>query len=307
MKTNSLRLIFLSALVLGVVAPSAHAQRQLGKKKGPTGKIYIAEANGDMEIQNADRIYTARQATAFDAPGTIIETKAGAHSTMVYSNGTGMFVDESTRVEVNRFTQGPFRPDRSTQLDSPHEPSVSQSNVFVAHGAVGICTSQLVSGSSMLYSTPQGSINIRGGKVSIESNPTESIIDLLEGDITVRQGDTDVGGQILHPGERATIRTSTVGGEPLITISPIPAAALQVSDDRTEVACTAKKSVTFEVIAVKAAEGLDKPAEETGPAGSEAAGTDNGGTADQEIVAQPTVPQNPPTNIVVSPDRLPGT
>jgi ferric-dicitrate binding protein FerR (iron transport regulator) len=85
----------------------------------------------------------------------------------------------------------------------PYEPSISQSEVHVAHGAVGICTSQLVSGSSMLYTTPQASMNIRGGKVSIQTNADETIIDLLDGDLTVRGGSKDVGGQILRPGERA--------------------------------------------------------------------------------------------------------
>ena len=307
MKTNPLRLILVSALAFAVTVvtvPSSLAQRQLGKKKGPTSKVYIAETKGETQIQNGDKIYTARQATAFDAPGTVIETKANSHNALVYSNGTGLFVDESTRVEINRFVQEPFRPERNNQLDSPYEPSMSQSDVFLSHGAIGICTSQLVSGSSMLYSTPHAAINIRGGKVAIESNPNETIVDLLEGDLTVRYNGRDVGGQILHAGERAFIRPgATVGEEPTITIGPIPREAMQRDDERVEMACNAKKSVTFDIIERKAAEGLDQPTD-TVPADNEAAGAD-GGT--QEIVANPTVPQTPPTNIVVSPDRLPGT
>jgi hypothetical protein len=170
MKTKTARILLLSVAALVAVAPSAFAQRQLGKKKGPTSKIYLAEAVGDAQIQTGEKIYTARQATAFDAPGTVIETKEGAHNAFVYSNGTGMFVDQNTRVEIDRFVQEPFQPDRKTTADAPYEPSISQSSVHVAHGAVGICTSQLVSGSSMLYSTPQASVNIRGGKVAIETN-----------------------------------------------------------------------------------------------------------------------------------------
>jgi len=316
MKTNHLRLIFTSALALAVAVPCTFAQRQLGKKKGPTSKVYMAEAKGDTEIQNGDKIYTARQATAFDAPGTIIETKANSHNTLVFSNGTGLFVDESTHVEINRFVQEPFRPDRNSQLDTPYEPSISQSEVYVSHGAVGICTSQLISGSSMLYSTPLGTINIRGGRVSIESNPTETFIDLLEGDVTVRHTDGDIGGQILRPGERATIRAAASAGmKPLVTIGPIPRETLQVAEERTATACNAKKSVTFEIIEKRAESGLDQAPGEQGtpaagtpsPGESEpaGAGTDAGGT--QEIVPKPTVPQTPPTNIVVSPDRLPGT
>lgn len=310
MKTNPARLLLLSVATLLVVVPGALAQRQLGKKKGPTSKIYLAEAIGDSQIQTGDKIYTARQATAFDAPGTVIETKEGAHNAFVYSNGTGMFVDQNTRVEIDRFVQEPFKPDRNSTADAPFEPSVSQSDVHVAHGAVGVCTSQLVTGSSMSYSTPQASVNIRGGKVSIETHGDETIIDLLDGDITVRGGSKDIGGQVLRPGERAVVRASPAGLPPTVTISQIPPEALQASDERVGVACNAKKTVTFEAIEQKAAEGLDIPEDGTGtgaPAGSpstaDAAGAD-GGT--QEIVAKPTVPAAPPTNVVISPDRLPG-
>jgi len=300
MKKHPFLLLMLSALGLAVAVPSALAQRQLGKKKGPVSKLYVAETKGVTEVQNGDKIYTVRQATAFDAPGTVIETKADSHDTLVYSNGTGMYVDESTRLEINRFNQEPFRANHNNQLDSPYEPSVSQSDVFLSHGAVGICTSQLLSGSAMLYTTPLASINIRGGRLVIESTPTETTVDLLEGDLTVRRGEKDIGGQILRPGERATIRPPAgPGQDPVITIEPIPRSALARDDDRTAMACNARKSVTFEAIEKLADAGL----EQGGASEGEAAGAGD----PQVIVAKPTVPQNPPTNIVVSPDRLPGT
>lgn len=326
MKTNLPRFLTIVTIAVIVLASPALAQRSLGTKKGPTSKIYMAEAVGESQIQNGDKIYTARQATAFDAPGTVIETKAGAYNALVYSNGTGMFVDEITRVEINRFVQEPFRPQRiNERLDTITEPSVSQSNVHVSTGAIGICTSQLISGSSMNYSTPHGNVNIRGGKVSIETNDNVTFIDLLDGDITVRgSGGHDIGGHILRPGERATIMPSLAGGQPTISVSPIPPSALRSADERTQTACNAKKTVTFEVIQRKAEEGLDSPAGES-PASEETSGEtastedaefaedevagagDEEAISDQEIIARPTVPANPPSNIVVSPDRLPGT
>jgi len=304
MNTQLTRLLLFVLAAVIAAAPSAYAQRQLGKKKGPTSKIYLAEAVGDSQIQTGEKIYTARQATAFDAPGTVIETKEGAHNAFVYSNGTGMFVDQNTRVEIDRFVQEPFQPNRNTTADAPFEPSISQSDVHVAHGAVGVCTSQLVSGSSMSYSTPQASVNIRGGKVAIETNADETIIDLLEGDITVRGGTRDIGGQVLRSGERAVVRTAPAGLPPTVTISRIPPEALKLADERVSVACNAKKTVTFEVIEKKAEEGLDAPAEGTDNPANPVPGSDT--TGDQEIVAKPTVPATPPTNIVISPDRLPG-
>ena len=311
MKSSFTRTILLSLTALLIVAPGAFAQRQLGKKKGPTSKIYLAEAIGDSEIQTGGKIYAARQATAFDAPGTVIETKADAHNAFVYSNGTGLFVDASTRVEINRFVQEPFKPDRNSPADAPYEPSISQSDVHVAHGAVGVCTSQLVSGSSMSYTTPQASVNIRGGKVSIETNANETIIDLLDGDVTVRGGSKDIGGQILRPGERAVVRATAAGLPPSVTISRISPEAMRVSDERVTVACNAKKTVTFEVMERKAEEGLDNPlASASGAAGTPAgppADDEAGAEGTQVIVAKPTVPSAPPINIVISPDRLPGT
>lgn len=323
MKTNFSHLLAIITIVAIALTSPAQAQRALGTKKGPTSKLYLTEAVGESQIQNGDKIYTARQATAFDAPGTVIETKAGAHNALVYSNGTGLFVDQNTRVEIDRFVQEPFLPLRTNQrLDTIVEPSISQSKVHVSTGAIGICTSQLVAGSSMSYFTPHGNVNIRGGRVSIETNDLETYIDLLEGDVTVRgSGGHDIGGQILRPGERATITPSRTGGQPTISVSPIPPAALRSADERTQTACNAKKTVTFDVIQKRAEEGLDSTPDEALATGetaqgqddaafaeNEAAGAgDEGAASDQEIIARPTVPETPAGNIVVSPDRLPGT
>ncbi len=312
MKINLASVFLASVAALSLLSPSVLAQRQLGKKKGPTSKLYVAEASGDTQIQTADKIYTARQATAFDAPGTVIETKADSHNTLVYSNGTGMFVDQNTRVEIDRFVQEPFRPQRNVRSEAPIEPSISHSSVFVSRGAVGVCTSQLVSGSSMNYGTPEASVNIRGGKVSIETNGNETIIDLLEGDVTVRGGGRDIGGQVMRPGERAIIRPGPVGQPPRVSVSPIPPAQLQALDDRVAIACNAKKTVTFEVIEQKAELGLDAPPPPEVAAGGETKAAELATAATneetgQEIVAKPTVPAELPVNITISPATLPGT
>ncbi len=299
---------------MALAVPSALAQRQLGKKKGPTSKLYVAESKGDSQIQTNDKVYASRQATAFDAPGTIIVTKADSSNAIVYSNGTGLFIDQNTRVEIDRFVQEPFQPERNATANGPSEPSVSQSDVFVARGAVGICTSDLVSGSKMNYSTPEGSVNIRGGKVSIATEGNETIIDLVEGDVTVRNGGKDIGGQILRPGERAILRPGPMGQPPTMTITQIPPEAMKTIDERVTSACNAKKTVTFEVIEQKAKEGLDAPPVELAADGTTPAtngtptadGSGSDGSSDQEIVVKPTVPVKLPINVVISADRLPG-
>jgi hypothetical protein len=313
MKSSPVRLFLLGSIAALLAGTSVFAQTPTEQKpkKGPASKIYLAETKGDSTIQNGGKIYTAQQATVFEAPGTVIETKQDAHDAIVYSNGTGMFVDQSTRVNIQRFLQGAFQANAATALTSVHEPSVSQSEVHVAYGAIGICTNQLISGSSMVYVTPHASINIRGGKVSIESTPQGTFVDLLEGDITIRSGEKDVGGQILRAGERAIIRPAAdAGKESVITVEPIPHEQMPIADRRVEMACHARKSVTFEVIERKAEEGpqATDPTEAVADAAGDTAGNEAAGAeGTQQIVAQPTVPASTPNNIVISPDRLPGT
>ena len=296
--------------VVGV--PSSFAQRQLGKKKGPTSKLYLAETVGQGEITNEGRTYAPKQATAFDAPGTVIETKADSHQAFVYSNGTGMFVDADTRVEVDRFVQEPFRPDRNTTTEV--EPSISQSDVFVARGQVGICTGQLVSGTTMNYATPHAAVNIRGGKLSIKTDGDSTTVYLLEGDATVRTGSRDVGGALLRPGEQAVIRPGPPGQPPSVTVGPIDRNTANNLDDKVNVACNAKKTVSFETIEKKS-ETMGLEASEQPPPEESGGGTpsnDSGSPApapqptepEEEIVARPTTPTAPPVNIVVSPDRI---
>ena len=302
MKTLVRLLLVAASLVL--VVPYSHAQRQLGKKKGPTSKLYLAETKGDGEVTNEGRTFAPKQATAFDAPGTVLETKANSYQAFVYSNGTGMFVDENTRVEVDRFVQEPFRPDRD--LNAPAEPSISQSDVFVARGQVAICTGTLVSGSTMNYSTPHAAVNIRGGKIAIRSDGDTSTVYLLDGDATVKSGTKDVGGTLLKPGEQAVIRPGPTGQPPSITVGPIDRDVMSSLDEKVNVACNAKKTVTFEAIEVLAERGLeasetpvsDEP--EATPGAPGAAGSDT----EQVIVARPNLPAAPPATIVVSPDRI---
>ena len=292
------RVALLLAAGLVCVSP-ALAQRQLGKKKGPTSKLYLAETVGDGQIITEGRAYKPRQATAFDAPGTVIETSADSHQAFVYSNGTGMYVDASTRVEINRFVQEPFLPDRHA---TDAEPSISQSDVFVSRGQIGICTGQLVSGTTMNYSTPHAGVAIRGGKLAIETNSKETIISLLEGDATVRAGTRDSSGALLRPGERAVIRPGPPGQPAFVTVSPIDRQVMADLDDKVNVACNAKKTVSFETIARKSEDGAGGAADESTAPGSNTSGDDAG--EDGEIVARPTVPEAPPTNIVVSPAQI---
>ncbi len=118
--------------------------------------------------------------------------------------------------------------------------------------------------------------------------PTETIVYLIDGDVTVRTGRGDSGGQVLKSGERAVVRPGAAGGPSTITIDQIDRQFLNELDEKVTVACNARRTVSFETIEKSAEFG--------------AAGTD--GAPGEEIVPVPVIPQTPPVNITVSPDRI---
>ncbi len=223
-----------------------------GKRKNPSSKVYVTDVSGEAVIDTGDAVEDLAKRSVYTAQGAVIETKRPEQesdrskyfSTMVYSNGTGAFFDADTRVEVKRFMQEPFTPNRT---DMDVEPSISQTQAFVARGTVGLCTSKLVSGSNMGYQTPHGSVNIRGKKSVIEAGQNQTKISMLEGESTVKAGPQDMGGHVLKSGEQAIISRDPNGGPNRIEISRIPANEMAALDDKVAMACMAKKSVYFEV------------------------------------------------------------
>src|SRR5882757_4527190 len=148
--TVSAVLIALSVLPAGWSAGDS-------KLKNPAGKIYVSDITGDSQIDTGQKIEDLVKRSVYSVQGTVIETKSKSTDSLVYSNGTGVFFDSDTRVEIKRFLQEPFTPNRT---DMELEPSISQTQAYVVRGIVGICTSKLVAGSNMTYRTPHASVNI---------------------------------------------------------------------------------------------------------------------------------------------------
>jgi hypothetical protein len=281
MKPHSHRFLFLPAL--GVLAVSAMLAITPGrllaqeKKTNPASKIYVASMEGQSQINQDNKIADLTQKSAYNAEGSVIETKPKARNALVYSNGTGIFFDSDTRVEVTKFLQEPFTPNRN---DMEVEPSISQTEGVVTRGTIGLCTSKLVAGSTMNYRTSLGSVSIRGGKIVIQAEPESTKISMLEGESTVRGGTLDLGGQVLHAGEQAVIKPGPPGAPNVIKIDKIPDADRSSLDDKVLMACAAKKTVYFET-------------------------NGHGPNADPEIVPVPVVPANLPVPITISPAKLP--
>jgi hypothetical protein len=219
-------------------------------RKGPASKIYIADVEGRTIINNGERIEDLTTKTTIPAQGAIFESKAGSTSTMVFSNGTGFMLGERSQIEVKRFQQEPFVPNRS---DNEVEPSVSSLLVYVSRGTVALCTSKLVAGSSMNFSTPQAYISIRGRRVLIETDETTTKVSLIEGDVTVRGGGViDMGGTNLQPGQQAVIRQGSPGSPAAVEVRSIPSEDRNRVENHVTTACMARGTVYFDVTAQQA-------------------------------------------------------
>jgi hypothetical protein len=307
-------------LCVGVVLPASVSAQP--RKKNPVSKVYVSDVSGDAIIDTGDSIEDLSKRAVYTAQGTVIETKRPDNanerskhfSTMVYSNGTGAFFDADTRVEVRRFIQEPFTPNRT---DVETEPSISQTQAFVARGTVGLCTSKLVAGSNMTYQTPHGSVSIRGRKVVIQAENDVTKISMLEGDSTVRSGSTELGGHTLHAGEQAVIRRGSAGAPTRIEIRKIPNEEVPQLDDKVAMACMAKKTVYFEVrerqltsseLEAAAAEGAEGDSTAGAPSGPvsafDSAQTGSNSGFLRELVPIEIVPVNLPVEFTVSPARL---
>jgi hypothetical protein len=307
--------LFGAALGL-LTAPGASAA-----KNNPTSKFYVADVEGDAQIDTGSAVDDLTKKSVYNAQGTVIETKSKAANAMVFSNGTGIFFDEDTRVEVKQFEQEPFVPNRT---DMDVEPSISQTQAYVPHGTVGLCTSKLVAGSSMNYSTPLGSVNIRGGKVVLSAQDNKTTISMIEGEGTVFSGSLDLGGHTLHDGEQAVITPGESGQPPNVKIQDIPSDQTATLNAKVTMACSSKKTVYFELRSVGSTQVTAISPLVKGSAGSfqdNTTSTDSGdvfsnsvtgttgpnsptGPTTSEIVAVPVAPVTLPVDFTISPASL---
>jgi len=287
-----------AALACLATALLAGASRANAQTRNPVSKFFVADLNGDAQVNTGTEIDDLVKKSVYNAQGTVIETKAKSNYAMVYSNGTGIYFDPSTKVAVDKFQQEPFRPNRT---DMDVEPSVSHTDAHIERGTVGLCTSKQVAGSNMTYSTPQGSVNIRGREVVIDVENNVTRISMLEGESTVQGGEKDLAGKTLHDGEQATITSAGPGRPPKVEIAPIPPAVRSVLLDKVTAACIARKTVYFEVASGKSAGGLVAAAGDSRSGGSPGASS-SGSQSDPQVTAfdAPAVNGNPGGNTVVN-------
>lgn len=259
------------ALLCCVLTAAALAQESV------PGKVYVAEVNGGVSLTVGGNLVELKKGLSLPVQGARIETAAASYVILVYSNGTSIYIDEKTIVEIDKFVQKPFPAGTDTSVT---EPSVSDTLGRISQGRLIITTNKLATGTSMIYLTPHAEVKIRGQEVVIEVTDHETRAIVVLGDVTARPLNAPAGnvGQILHSGQMAVFRDSppadATGNVQVSTVDPGVLSALA---PKIEAAERARSIVRFETVS-----GPNAP----------------------EIQARVVVPADLPVNVTVSPSTL---
>jgi hypothetical protein len=271
----------------------AAVERAQGQTKSPASKLFIAETKGDTQIDTGKEIDDLTKKSVYRAEGTVVQTKPGSTLSLVLSNGTGIYVDIDTRLEIRGFHQEPFKPNRT---DMDDEPSISKTHLFIDYGVIGVSTSNMVAGSTMTYDTSLASATIRGRQAVIQAGDNFTEISMVAGDATVQAGPMDSPHDI-KAGQQIIVRPGKPGQMNIVLIQNISTGDIEEAEKwleyRVLTADDARKLVYFE-------EQSRKDGAITVFDGA-AAGSDSG---NNEIVAVPVVPVNPPVDPTVSAANL---
>ena len=225
-----------------MIAAHIHAAGPNGQNL--TSKLFVADTEGVSSINTGNRIIDLIPKAVHAAEGVILETQSHSSNTLVLSNGTGLSLSPDTSLQVTRFQQAPFSPNR-TDLES--EPSISQIQALLTRGSVGICTSKLLAGSTMSFKTRQADIIVHGGKLLLETDDTKTIVSLIEGDELTIRDDLNGGWVILKAGDQAVITRISATTPSVIRTQLIPDGSIGTIKDTVTLASMARRTVYFEV------------------------------------------------------------
>ena len=284
-KTRSFLRFLTAAICISAVA---HAQG----RKNPTSKLYVADTVGDTQIDTGIEIDDLTKKSVYNAEGTVIESKALSNASVVLSNGTGIYFDVNTRVTIKAFQQDSFRPNRD---DIEDEPSLSSTKLYIDHGVIGVSTSKLVAGSTMIYETSLATAFIRGRQAVILATDNLTVVSMIQGEATVQGGPLDKP-HLVRNHQQIIIRPGDAGDGNNVVVQDIPSGMIENSEqwlqERVLTADAARKLVYFEV--------QNRTASDNGLTLFDGAGDDSG----KQIVPVPVVPVNPTVQPNVSPANL---
>ncbi len=190
MKTNFRLLCCGFLLALGPIAALAADGGFLEKLFPPlpktddnqvAGMIFVSSVTGNVEGR-AIRINNLKKGDKLPGLGTEIRTDANATATLVFSNGTSVFLQEKTDFRVEKFDQEPFTPNNNLLI----EPSNSTLVVYVKAGQLVISTPQLLSGTRIVFESPHAACYIMnnqsgGEKAFLEVTPGQTHFAMING------------------------------------------------------------------------------------------------------------------------------
>lgn len=241
------------------------------------GKVYVADISGGVSFAVDGSPNVLKKGDTLLVQGARNETAPAAYVVFVYSNGTSIYIDEKTIVQIAKFEQKPFPKGIDTTVT---EPSISHTVGRITQGRIIITTNKLATGTTMIYMTPHAEVKIRGQEVVIEVYDRESRIYVINGDVTVTSTNSAAlgVGQILHSGEEVIV-TDTPTGSPLVPLRVLAIDQSLLTTLASQLAAgeRARQIVVFESV--------------PGPGGS-------------DIQANPVVPANLPVNLTVTPSTL---
>jgi hypothetical protein len=216
--------------LLAVLWPIA-SRGELSPPKTLLGKFMVSSVNGSATCVSEGRVFELKKGDTITARGSSVETDGKSNVILVFSNGTGVYVDGGTRFDVLKFDQEFFAPNNNLRV----EPSNSNTLVRVKTGRVVVSTPRLLSGTTMVYETMHAAVGIRGDKLLLEADDKQTHVAMISGQSTVnpRNGDGQFVsiGKRLVTGQEAFIKYTAGGGNPESTepasdnAAPAPAAS----------------------------------------------------------------------------------
>lgn len=209
------------------------------EKVNPASKAYISDVEGDATVFVPENgtIKDTTKKDVYNAEGLIFETKKKSNQAVVLSNGAGLYIEENSHLEIKKFSQEPFKPNRS---DMEVEPSISQTKGYIPHGYVAICTSKIVAGSNMIYQSPHGGVRLFNNKATIDVGDSITTIISVEGEASIQVGPFRT--ERIKVGEKAIVDGKN------ITVRKASKEELDTASEKTAIACNAKREVYFDVM-----------------------------------------------------------
>jgi hypothetical protein len=268
------------------VAAVAHAQ---SPGRSPTSKIYVADIEGESQIDANKTIAVLAKKAVYQGEGSTIETKANSNASIVLSNGIGIHIDVNTRSVIRGFIQEPFRPNRT---DMEEEPSISRTDMRIDYGVVGVSTSKMAAGSTLLFETPLASADIHGRQAVFQVGDSVTTISLFLGDAIVQAGPRDHP-RVIEGGQQIIIRPGKPGQANIVEVQDIADGPLEGQrewlHERLLAADAARRLVYFDIQAEADLNGGINLFDGKTPR-----------EGNLEIVPVPVVPVNPPVEPTVS-------